>query len=549
MPPNPTPSGAASDELAALEQVIVDHLFELQPSYASFLGLHQYDGRLPDLSKEFTDAWIVTARTHLRRLEAIAPDTLPPERRGDRTLLQLLLEGPIFDLAESRDYDRNPMAYAGLVSLNAYMIRDYAPAEARSASMVRIVEAVPKALADGLRRLDAKLPRPFLTLADAMASGLPAHLAEVDEFVRRHAPALAERSGTARAAAEAAVAAFRATLTERFLPRANEAYALGPEKFQRLLWVREGLRTTTEELLRAGQADLARNQARLQEIVATLHPPRSVPEVFEEMFADHVSAAQLIPTAQAFVEETRRFVLEHRLVTVPSPDRCRVEETPSYGRALFTASMNPPGAFEAKGDEGVYYVTPVDTAWTPKQAEEWLRSFNNALLKNVTVHEAYPGHYVQFLHHRRASGSLVRKVFMSGAFTEGWAHYTEQLAVEAGLDGRAVRTEVAQLHDALLRDVRLIASIGLHTQGKDVAWATRLFETDAHFERLPSEREAIRGTFNPEYFCYTLGKLAILDARSKYLDPRFGGSLLAFHDRLLSFGSPPVGMIDELLAG
>jgi uncharacterized protein (DUF885 family) len=209
--------------------------------------------------------------------------------------------------------------------------------------------------------------------------------------------------------------------------------------------------------------------------------------------------------------------------------------------------MNPPGPFEGGGDEGIYYVTPVDPAWSPKQAEEWLRSFNDSLLRNVTVHEVYPGHYLQFLHFRRTAGSLASKVFMSGSFTEGWAHYAEQLAVENGLGAGSVHAEVAQIHDALLRDVRLIASIGLHTQGKDLEWATRLFESEAYFERLPAEREAIRGSFNPEYFCYTLGKLAILDARAKYLTKRFGGSLEKFHDTLLAHGCPPVGMIDEML--
>jgi uncharacterized protein (DUF885 family) len=336
-------------------------------------------------------------------------------------------------------------------------------------------------------------------------------------------------------------------LRAEFVPRATPEFALGPAKYQKLLWVREGIQTPTEQLLAAGTADLKRNQARLRELAGAWKKGGEVPALLEELLREHPSAAELLPKARAFVEETRAFVLAKHLVTIPTPDHCSVEETPSYGRALSTASMNPPGPFEGGGDDGIYYITPVDTAWTPKQSEEWLRSFNDSLLRNVTVHEVYPGHYLQFLHFRKTPGSLASKVFMSGSFTEGWAHYAEQLAVENGLGHASVHAEVAQIHDALLRDVRLIASIGLHTQGKDLEWATRLFETEAYFERLPSEREAIRGTFNPEYFCYTLGKLAILEARRKHLASTFGGSLQKFHDALLSHGCPPVGMIEALL--
>jgi uncharacterized protein (DUF885 family) len=549
MPAARTVTSDHSGELAALETEIVDHFFTLQPSFAVFLGLHRYDGRLPDLSKPATERWVAEARVLLGRLEKLPVRGLPKSRQLDRTLLQLLLEGPIFDLNDARDYDRNPMVYVGQVSVTSYMVRNYAPPADRVRAIARILEGVPKLLEQGMARLDPYLPRPFLKLTEAIGSGIPGHLAEAEEFARSSAPDHAESVVRARAGAETAVEKFLEKVRSEYAPSATPDFALGAAKFQQLLWVREGIRTPTAEILAEGTADLKRNQARLKAIAAKAKPPADVRQTIEGLLKDHPTAAELLPRARQFVEETRAFVKEKRLITIPEPDRCRVEETPSYGRALSTASMNPPGPFEAVGDDGIYYITPVDPTWSPKQTEEWLRSFNDSLLRNVTVHEVYPGHYVQFLHFRRSAGSLARKVFMSNSFTEGWAHYTEQLAVENGLDGGSVRAEVAQIHDALLRDVRLIVSIGLHTQGKDLEWATQLFEKEAYFERLPSEREAIRGTFNPEYFCYTLGKLAILDVRSKYLASKFGKSLERFHDTLLSFGCPPVGMLDDLLAG
>jgi uncharacterized protein (DUF885 family) len=548
-----TAPGGPPDVLGPLETRVIDHVFALQPSYAVFLGLHEYDGRIPDLTKASTDRWLQGAEGLLRELAAIPDDRMSASRRLDRTLLTLLLESPRFDLLDSRDLDRNPMVYIGPLSLTAYMVRNYAPGEQRVDAMVRAMEAVPELLATARRRLEAKLPAPFVRLAESMASGIPGHFDEAEEFARQISPACGSAFTTARAPAQTALEEFRERLRGEYLTKANDAFALGPALFQKLLWVREGIRTPFAEILARGQADLERNQHRLAELAAQAHPsaPTAVAthDVLEALYRRHATAEQLVPRAQQLVEEARRFVQEKDLVTIPEPAVCRVEETPVYGRALSTASMNPPGPFDVTGDEGIYFVTPVDAAWPPERQEEWLRSLNDAMLRNITIHEVFPGHYLQFLHFRRGTASLARKVFLSASFSEGWAHYCEQLAIEAGLGAASRDAEVAQLHDALLRDCRLIASIGLHTQGWTLAQATDLFRREAHFESLPAEREAIRGTFNPEYFCYTLGKLAILAARDRFLTPKFGGSLQGFHDQLLGFGCPPVGVLDELLSG
>ena len=541
--------GGLPAELTAVENDIVDHFFVLQPGYAVFLGLHRYDGLVPDLGTAATDRWVAGADRLLTRLRAIDPASLDPARRLDHTLLELLLESPRFDLVDAHELDRNPMSFVGAVSLTSYMVREYAPVAERTDAIVRTLESVPRLLDEGRRRLHERLARPFVTLALSIGGGLPAHFREAEEFSRRASAALGDRVAHARPAAEAAVADFMHRLKEDYLPGAHDDFALGAERFQKLLWVREGLRTPTAEVLRSGTADLERNQARLEEIARSHQPPQPIPELLETLYRHHTTAPELVPQAQRFVEEVRAFVERTDLVTIPKPAVCRVEETPVYGRALSTASMNPPGPFDVAGDEGIYFVTPVDPTWTPERQEEWLRSLNDPMLKNITVHEVYPGHYLQFLHFRKSAGSTARRVYLSSSFAEGWAHYCEQLAVEAGLGGGSTDAEVAQIHDALLRDCRLIASIGLHTQGWSVEEATRLFQEKAHFERLPGEREAIRGTFNPEYFCYTLGKLAILDARTKLLHSQFRGSLKAFHDRLLSFGCPPIGVLETLLRG
>jgi uncharacterized protein (DUF885 family) len=539
-----TPSPSTAESIDTIEKQTVDHLFVLYPHYAVSLGLHQYDGRLPLVAREATDRWLAEARPLEARLASIASGEMPAGRRIDLFLLQLLLESARFDLVDSADLDRNPMAYFSALSLTSYIARDYAPVPDRVHGILRILETVPAYLDAGRRRLRPVLAKPFLTLALSMGSGLPTHFAEAEAFARRSDRALGDRVSAARHLAEPALSSFLEALRNEYLPRANDVFALGPERFQRLLFVREGLERPYSEVEKAGRADLERNQRRLDQIAREAHA--TIPQLLEGLYREHPAASDLIPSTRALVDGARRFVEEHALATVPHDAKARVEETPAWGRALSTASMDSPGPFDTTSGEGIYYVTPVDPQWSAQQQEEWLRSLNRTMLANITVHEVYPGHYLQFLHFRAAQLSLARKAYLSPSFVEGWAHYAEQLVIEEGFGSPGVQAEVAQIHDALLRDCRLLASIGLHTRGMTVEEATQLFQREAHFEQLPAEREAIRGTFNPEYFCYTLGKLAILEARKRYLQPKFGGSLRGFHDTLLGFGCPPIGVFDRL---
>jgi ElaB/YqjD/DUF883 family membrane-anchored ribosome-binding protein len=464
-------------------------------------------------------------------------------------LLEMTLEGPLFDLRDSNDYDQNPMVYVGGLSLTAYTVRAYAPLPVRVEAMRRHLTAVPDFLRTGLGRLDPEVPRPFIELAIAMAKGIESSYRDVERVVQSVGEAAVGRIREVRDPAVRAVQSFAHRLHEEWLPRATDQYALGADRYQKLLWVRERVQAPFADLLAAGRADLERNQTRLRAIAAATHPPTDGRGLLDRAAKDHPTADQLLTRAREFVDTTKTFVREKELATIPEPALCRVEETPGHHRALSTASMNPPGPFDTTGEEGIYFVTPADPGWSPETQEEWLRSFNDAVLRNITVHEVYPGHYLQFLHFRRAAGSLSRKTFLSNAFVEGWAHYTEQLALEQGLGGGGPEAEAAQLHDALLRDCRLIVSVGLHTQGMSLAEAATLFEREAFCEPIVARREAERGTYDPAYFGYTLGKLAILDARRKHLETRFGGSLRAFHDRVLAFGAPPVGFLEELLQG
>lgn len=519
----------------------------LSPTAAVGSGLHQYDGLLPDLRREATDPWASTADRLLGQLRDVPSDRLSGDRRYDQVLLEMGLENSLFDLRDSRDYDLNPMAHVGGLSLTPYTVRPYAPLGVRVDAMHRHLTAVPLALTRGLERLASAVPAPFVRLSIGIARGLEANYRAVDPVVRSLGDAAVERIREVRDPATEAVRAFARRLEEEWLPRATQDFPLGREKFERLLWVRERVRVPIDDLLRAGRADLEHNQARLRAIAAAADPPTDARGLLDRAAATHAGPAELIDRARRFVEEMKLFVREKELATIPEPSVCRVEETPPDHRGLSTASMNSPGPFETTGEEGMYFVTPADTTWSAETQEQWLRSFNDSVLRNVTAHEVYPGHFLQFLHMRKSPGSLARKIVSSNAFIEGWAHYAEQVVIEQGLGAGAPEAEAAQLYDALLRDCRLISAVGLHTQGMTVAQSTELFEREGLCEPIVAQREAGRGTYDPVYFGYTLGKLSILEARRHHLQSRFGGSLRAFHDRVLSFGAPPVGFLDELL--
>ncbi|HYB77732.1 MAG TPA: DUF885 domain-containing protein, partial [Thermoplasmata archaeon] len=510
-----------TDRLAFLEKESIAHLFVLRPTMASYLGLHEYDGVLPDVSRESTDRWAATAKEFLRELDEIPERDLTLARRLDRSLLRLLLEGNLFDLEETRELDRNPMSYLFQPDLTNYISRDYAPVATRVAAIVKVLTLVPALLETAKHRLERVLPRPFVTLAIQIANGLPSHFEEGESFAGTGSEALRDEVRKAREGADAAVRSFAEWLTKERLPNATDDFALGRERFQRLLWVREGLPMSVEEVLRRGRDDLKRNRERLAEI--SHREGVSVDQLIAHLYDKHPAPEDLLPTARKLTDETREFVRRKELVTVPEPEVVHVRETPPWARDLWTAAMSPPGPFE-KPVDGIYWVTSVDPAWDIAKAEGWMRTLNYAMLKNTTVHEVWPGHYLQSLHFRKTEQSLARKVWFSYSFIEGWAHYCELAALEAGFDDRSTSAEVTQLHDALLRDCRLIVSIGMHTQGMSVADAARLLRTEAHLEEVHAQREAIRGTYNPEYFCYTLGKLMILDVRSKYLGPKFRGS-------------------------
>jgi len=351
---------------------------------------------------------------------------------------------------------------------------------------------------------------------------------------------------------------FANWLSKERLPKATADFALGEEKYRRMLATTELVDLLPAKILEIGLQQLKSEQAAFVDAAKEIDPKKTPAEVFKQIQNEHPTAENLIPDVAKDLDAIRQYVVDHHIVTVPSEVRAQVKETPQYRRATSFASMDTPGAFEPRAAEAYYYVTPVENNWTQKQKDEWLTSFNYFTADVISIHEAYPGHYVQFLHLNASPATKTEKIFGSYAFIEGWAHYCEKMMLDEGFGSaanptpeqkmRATKYRMAQADEALLRLCRLCVSIKMHTQGMSVEDGAKFFRDNCYYEDKPAHSEAMRGTFDPGYLNYTHRKLQILKLRADYkAQEGTNFSLEKFHDEMLNHGMPPVRLLREIL--
>lgn len=542
-------TAAKDPALAALIDDYLQAFYQFSPHTAVYLGLHAYDGQAPPRGAAAIQARRRALDQFRARADAIAAARLTPEDAHDQTLLSLAIEDERFRWGEWRVQERNPLIYMDAVDLSLYIDRDFAPLDERVAALTRHATQAPDVLADGRAQLRAPLARPVLETAIEAFSGQATYLrGELSDTIAT-APS-ASVVTAARAAVERLAAA-----TDEFVQAleaqkatAGDDFALGAELFGKMLRYGEMVDLPLDRLLAVGEADLARNRARLVEVARQLDPAATPAQVLDRLSESHPTADSLVPDTAATLDAIRQFIEERQVITIPSSVPAIVKPTPTYMRWGF-AFMSSPGPFESKATEAYYYVTPVEEHWSAEEKDAWLRRFDYHTLKDVSVHEVYPGHYVHFQHAQKVTRPL-RQVLMSYSFIEGWAHYCEQMMVEAGYEGHDPRLEAAQLREALLRNSRFVCAIGMHTGQMTLDEATAVFQRETFLEELPARKEAVRGTFDPGYLNYTLGKLLLLKLREN-LRAKQGAafSLKAFNDACLAYGAPPVPLLRCALLG
>jgi uncharacterized protein (DUF885 family) len=556
---------AAQTEDAEYEAVAEEYIktyLAAHPLQGTALGLHEYDGKISDYSRLALDAELNRLQRFDDRLSKFDASKLSPRQSIDLRILQTAVKKDLFEMQDMSIFERNPMVYARAADVNVYIKRNFAPLEDRIRSLIAIESQIPNILIAARTNLNEKLPKPFVELAIQIARGsadflkkdLVAAISGVKDEQLRSAFQEANRK------AASALNDYAAWLEREKLPKASLDFALGEEKFRRFLAQTELVDLPPQKILEIGMAQLKAEQDAFAEAAKKIDPNKSPIEVFKQIQSEHPTPDKLIPEVAKDLDKIRKYVLSHHLVGIPSDIRAKVKETPQYLRATSFASMDTPGPFEKRATEAYYYVTPTENNWPEKQKQEWLTAFNYYTSDIVSVHEAYPGHYVQFLHLNASPASKVEKIFGSYAFIEGWAHYCEKMMLDEGFGGpgtstpseedikRAAKYRMAQADEALLRLCRLCVSIKMHTQNMSLDEATKFFKDNCYYEEKPARQEAIRGTFDPGYLNYTLGKLQILKLRDDYKAQEGDDfSLQKFHNEVLNHGMPAIRLLREIM--
>jgi uncharacterized protein (DUF885 family) len=549
-------------EFEGVAEEYVKTYLAAHPLQGTALGFHEYDGKISDYSRLALDAELSRLRRFDDRLAKFDPAKLSPRQSIDLRILQAAVKRDLFEMQDMSVFERNPMVYARAGDVNVYIKRNFAPLEDRVRSLVAIESQIPNILIAARTNLDENLPKPFVELAIQIAKGsadfLKKDLVAAVSGLKDEQLRVAFQTANRKAAN--ALSDYATWLEREKLPKATLDFALGEEKFGRFLAQTELVNLPPQKVLEIGMTQLKAEQEAFAEAAKKIDPNKPATEVFKQIQSEHPASDKLIPDTAKDLDKIRKYVVSRRLVGIPSEVRAKVKETPQYLRATSFASMDTPGPFEKRATEAYYYVTPTEEDWPAQEKEEWLTAFNYYTSDIVSIHEVYPGHYVQFLHLNASPASRVEKIFGSYAFIEGWAHYCEKMMVDDGFGSpsnsspseddvkRAAKYRMAQADEALLRLCRLCVSIKVHTQNMSIDEATKFFQDNCYYEQKPARQEAMRATFDPGYLNYALGKLQILKLRDDYKAQQGNDfSLQKFHNEMLSHGMPPIRLLREIM--
>lgn len=527
-------------------------LHERHPTAATFDGVHTHDDLLDDFSRAATEAHIRELNDFARRLAAIDPGGLSPIERLEKPVIQSTIGARLFELETIRSRERNPQHYVDVVatSLAGQVLFDYAPIAERARRVHSKLRQIPRFFQSARDNIkDA--PGIFVKVALETLRGtirfidedLPVALSSIDDL---H---LLGDLADACQEASAAMKGYADYLEQDLGPRSRGTFRLGKEVFQEKLRLDEGLEVDSGRLLDIAMRELRATQDEFKRVAAAMDEGDPV-EAWRRVKADHPRPGALVGAVEEQLADLLTFIEREKLVTIPDGERVRVAPTPRFYRWTF-ASMWTPGPFEPRPLPAYYYITDVDPSWPAERQAEHMRDLNLGALWAISIHEVYPGHFLHYQHLRRVESKLRKSIlFSSASFIEGWAHYVEQMMIEAGFARSRPAVRLGQLAEALIRLCRMVVGIRLHTEDLSVEQGVRLFRDEAYMEEGSARREAERGTFDPAYVVYSIGKLMLLKLREEYRAQQGGKfSLRAFHDALLANGTVPFRLHRQLLLG
>jgi uncharacterized protein (DUF885 family) len=538
-------SAAAASAQSLADRYFDEYFFPYNPTSATAAGIHKYDDQLEDYSAAGVKQRIAILKKFEGEFEKVAAGP-------DRDLVLSSIRASLLELETVRMWAKNPDQYSSGLSNSAFVImsRTFAPPEVRLKALIARERLMPQVLADA--RANVKHPpRIYLDVAIEQLPG-------IISFFESDVPlAFKDVKGAALLAdfhsANAAVVAALKHQEEYLKRQAASKYTpddfrLGAKNFAKKLEYEEMVDIPLDRLLEIGYENLHANQKKFRETAALIDPNRAPNAILDDLKKDHPAPDKLLEAFRETCAKLAAFVTEKKIVTIPSPVPPILEETPPFMRALTFASMDTPGPYETVAKEAFFNVTLPEKDWKPERVEGFMASFNRGTILSTAIHEAYPGHYVQFLWMQHVD-SRVRKLIVANSNAEGWAHYTEQMMLDEGYSTDP-KMRLGQLQDALLRNARYIVGIEMHTGKRTFEQGIEFFEKDGYQSHEVAEVETKRGTSDPTYLYYTLGKLQILKLREDYrrkVGAKF--SLQEFHDNFLKQGAPPIKIVRRAMLG
>ena len=543
--PPPAPSAATDTSWPAFVDRFIESRMKADPYFAVQAGRHEFDGQMPALTRASIEADVELVRKYLAELVAFDPASLNAQQRFERDHLQWVMDTQIFWQATAEQPFRNPAWYLERLDPSMYLTREYAPLPKRLEGFLGYVRAVPAIAANIRANLRTPLPKAFIERGAAGFGGyatffrneMPAIFAPVED------PKLKADLAEATAAAAKAMDELTAWL-ESQRATGTDDFALGASKFLDMLRITERLDIPLEEFELVGRRDLERNLAALEEACARFTPKAALAACVGKMRANKPTGGS-VEGARAQLAELRQFVVDRNIVTIPNQEQALVDESPPYNRGNF-AYISIPGPYENPAVKVTYYVAPPDSKWSAAERNAYLPG--KAYLLYVSAHEVWPGHYLQS-QFMRANPSRAAALWWDYAFGEGWAHYAEEMMYDEGLGAGDPEMRVGMLTNALLRDVRFLSAICLHSGCMTLEESEKMFREQAFADAGNARQQALRGTYDPGYLAYTLGKLMIRKLRADWLAANPGATPQQFHDKFLSYGAPPIPLVRKEMMG
>jgi uncharacterized protein (DUF885 family) len=555
------------------DQFLKDVYFKYAPTNGTANGLHEYDTQLEDYSAKGVEDEVAALHVYEKKVTAIDPSALDGSVAADRDILLNNIRSELLTLEVIRPWEKNADTYSSGITNSAFVImeRPYAPVNTRLRALVEREKLMPQALLEARKNLKNP-PKIFTEIAleqidddvSFFTNDVPSAFVTGPDAAT-DAAAKAEFAKT-NAAVVAALKSYATWMKTDLLPRSNGDYRLGTDTFRKKLAYDEMVDLPLDRLLTIAYDDLHKNQAEFARVAREVDPTKTPQEVLAELATIHPAPDKLLDAFHGTFDSLIAFIREHKIVTIPSDVQPTLEETPPFMRATTFASMDPPGPFATHSKKAYFNVTLPEKDWTADHVAEHMASFNVGTIVSTSVHEAYPGHYIQFLWQDRFP-SKIRKVFGANTNIEGWAHYCEQMMLDQGYDApglgatpeqirQAKLIRLGQLQDALLRDARFVNSIKLHTgQGETSgSWtidqAVDFFVKEGYQSKSVGLVETKRGTGDPTYLYYTLGKLEIMKLREDYMKKKGAAfTIQDFHDTFIRQGFAPVKVIRKTMLG